>query len=103
MILSTSKLQFTNKWILGVLQRGLKKSQYYILNDVLPITNEDPMKDDNGYQCDVYNHDIEKALGDEHDVAYSDELGTNVYNSIMNSVCSYTGDDELYNYFDLKH
>jgi len=99
----TSKLQFTNKWILGVLQRGLKKSQHYMFNDVLPITNEDPMKDDNHYQCDVYNHDIKKASIDEHNVAYSDEVGTNVYNSIMNSVCSYTGDDELYNYFDLKH
>ena len=45
----------------------------------------------------MYNHDIEKVL---EDVACSDEVA---YNSIMNSVCSYTGDDELYNYFDLKH
>lgn len=73
-----------------------------MFNDVLPINNDDPMKDDNDYQCEVYNHNIEKALGDEHDVAYSNEVGINVYNSIMNSVCSY-GDDDLYNYFDLKH
>lgn len=70
----TNKLKFTNKWILGVIQRGFKKSQ------------------------------LATSVKEEDDVAYSNEVGANMYNNIMNSVTlSNYRDEVLNNYFDLNH
>lgn len=83
----TSKLQFTNKWILGVLQRGLKKSEQSMFYESLPTSSNDDavMKDDKNdlSLCDIHNYNLDKSTGEENDVALCNQRDTELYNYFL--------------------
>ena len=110
----TSKLQFTNKWILGMLQRSTKKipqSRGTTSYESATVTTfDDDVATDvdkayvSGLQVYTCNHEGNGSATICTDDATTNSDGADeimYFNSAMDSICD-DPDDELFNYFDLK-
>jgi len=88
----TSKLKFTNKWVVGILQRDAKKRR--LLSFELSTTNFNETIDDNSYEnnlSDIYNTLCSFSL---------DRCDQDLLNTRVDSLSSYYENQHLDDYFD---